>query len=239
MKIFCHYTVWDKETHVPWLMEGIRDCLPKGTHVDFVFDNCTDKSHLVFDEFRVNILTGYTVRSYDSKKKYRWPNTNDAIDRFMNSDCDVFLSPQDDQKIQDKHIFKNIETILKEDNLGLVGMRDGVIDGVNFFSSSFSRGYHYTTWLKSGDYREVDYINDGPILLTKRTVREVGKFDTEYIAHFADNDYSHRIKAAGLRVFVMGCEIVHEKWGRLTASEVWSADVSTHDNNLYNSKWRS
>ncbi len=245
MRYYIHYTIWNKGGHVPWLCEGIVNCIPKySAIIDFVLDNCTDDSeaNLRWCMTHENLLKGWDVRVFKSEKKYRWPNTNDAMARFMQSDCDVFLSPQDDQKLQDHHLTANLEEVLNR-RADVIGMRDGINDGNKYYSSNFSKATGRTKWLKSGEYREVDYVNDGPIALTKNAINKVGYFDTEFWAHYADNDYCHRAKEKGLKVYVMGAEVIHEKWdckkcGALIPSEVWSQEFSTHDYERYKAKWQ-
>ena len=243
MKIFLHYTIWNKEGHIPWICEGIKKSMPKNTVLDFVFDNPTDNGvnqlqiymNLPANEY--GSLRGYKCHYYVSSKKLRWPNTNDAIERFMKSDCDLFLSPQDDMKIQDKFLVENLTKLYQENTeVGLVGMRDGLI-GNDFYSSCHSPGGTNTKYLRSGEYQKVDFVNDGPVCLNKRTVQKVGLFDTEYWAHFGDNDYCFRCNDLGLNNFVMGAEVVHEKWGSIEASEVWNQEYSNHDWEVYRRKW--
>lgn len=254
MKIFVFYVVWNKAAHIPWICEGIRTAIPDGSIVDFTLDNCTDKTEenliTIFNSsiaeqssIHYGSLYGKKFNSRYSRKKYRWPNTNDAIDRFMDSDCDLFFSPQDDQQIQDKKIIPNLlKLFANEPNVGLVGMRDGIDIEGKYYSSNFSKGTPKTVWLNQGEYKEVVYVNDGPIAIHRSTIEKVGKFDENFWAHYADNDYSFRCSEFGLRNFVMGADIVHEKWdckncGALKPSEVWSQEFSSHDYNYYRQKW--
>lgn len=235
--IYLHYTIWNKAAHIPWIVEGIVNCIPKGSIVDFVFDNCTDSSRANF-LMMADSLKDYRVREFQSTKKYRWPNTNDALNRFILSDCEIFLSPQDDQKLQDRHL---IDNLLKVPESGIIGMRDGVTEG-QYWSSNFSRGTGRTIWLRSGRFQKVSFVNDGPIALHRSTVLKVGTFDEQFWAHYADNDYSHRCEEQGLDNYVMGAEVIHEKWecrkcGPLVPSEVWTAEFSSHDYEKYRKKW--
>lgn len=244
MKIFLHYTIWNKGTHVPWLVNGIRQTFPYGTELDFVMDNCTDDSRQNLINCIQSItgfpsLGNYKVRVFTGTKKYRWPNTNDAIERFMQSDCDLFVSPQDDQKLQNPFLMNDLFELYRRegiDSVGIVGMRDGIDFAGKMHSSPFStsKADHY---LRPGEYRQVQIVNDGPICLSKQTVQKVGVFDTQFWAHYNDNDYCFRCESAGLKNFVMGCELVHEKWGNVQASEVWSQEFSTHDYTVYRKKW--
>ena len=114
--------------------------------IDFVFDNCTDESVYYFKNH--NIINTHQVVYFESDKKLRWPNTNDAIERFLKSDCDIFLSPQDDMKVQDKFILQNLENLYsRERNIGIVGMRDGIKRDKNqFYSSCHSRTLKTFQW---------------------------------------------------------------------------------------------
>lgn len=252
MKFFVHYTIWNKGAHVPWICEGIRTAFPENTIVDFTLENCTDASELnlktIFENSNTpnyyGSLFGKPHSYRHSQKKYRWANVNDAIDRFMLSDADVFISPQDDMQIQDKDLVRNITNFFKEkSNVGLIGLRDVIVEN-KYYSSSFSYGSPETHWLTQGDYMPVNYVNHDPVILTKETVRKVGKFDEEYIIHYVDNDYSFRCLEAGLQNYVMGAFIVHEKGeckicGALQPSDVWTQEVSAHDYNIYFNKWKN
>jgi len=245
MKFYIHYTIWNKSGHIPWICDGIKTSAPKNSIIDITFDNCIDDSIKNFEtclrsrENEYGSLKGFIVNYRNSEKKLRWPNTNDALERFMKSDCDLFFSPQDDMKIQDKFVYKNLENLYMIEGVGMVGMRDGIVMSTNqFYSSSHSPGGGHTTiWLRSGEYKEVDYVNDGPICLNKNAVEKVGLFDLEYWAHFGDNDYCFRATQNGLQNYVMGAEIVHEKWGNVQPSEVWNQEYSLHDHEVYNRKW--
>jgi len=233
MKFFVHYTIWNKEDHISWICDALA-YFPK-IQLDFVFDNCTDNS--INKLISHKIITTHDLKYYQSNKKLKWPNTNDAIQRFMLSDCDIFITPQDDMKLQDKFIFENLTNLFNaEENIGIVGMRDGILGG-KFYSSCHSPGGSNTTYLKSGEYKRVDFVNDGPIAFNKKTIEKVGLFDIEYWAHFNDNDYCFRCSEIGLNNYVMGAEIVHEKWGSIQASEVWSQEYSEHDWGVYRRKW--
>lgn len=247
MKFYIHYTIWNKQDHISWICEGIKTAIPKGSIIDFVFDNCNDESINNFydckdlNEHGYGSLRGYDVKWFISNKKLRCPNTNDAIERFLKSDCDLFLSPQDDMKIQDKFLCENLIKLYSENTkVGFVGMRDGfAFDGKMYSSCHSHKTPTPTTWLRTGQYIKVKYANDGPICLSKDAINNIGLFDTEYWAHYIDNDYCFRANRLGYNNFVMGAEIVHEKWGKVQQSEVWSQEYSTHDYELYKTKWEN
>lgn len=251
MKIYCSYVYWNKGGMLRWVCDGIKKSLPKGSIVDFVFDNCTDDSEKIFQTLinapadAYGSLRGFEVRWFSSTKKLRMPNVNDAIERFMKSDAVLFLTPQDDMKLQDPYIAQNLTKLYQEcANIGIVGMRDGIIPG-RYYSSSHSPGGPPptpTTYLRSGEYKLVDQVNDGPLVLSKFSVEKVGLFNCDYWAHYHEPDYGWRAQELGLSNYVMGCEIVHEKWGCKTCgeiqqSEIWSQEYSSHDYDLHKSRW--
>lgn len=246
MKIYCHYTYWNKGGMLRWITEGIKRSLPKGSIVDFVFDNCTDDSENIFKTLikaprdQYGSLRDFDVRWFSSTKKLRMPNTNDAIERFMKSDAALFLTPQDDMKLQDPYIAQNLTKLYQEcANIGIVGGRDGIIPG-RYFSSSHSPGAPFptpTTYLRSGEYKLVDQVNDGPLVLSKFSIEKVGVFNCDYWAHYHEPDYGWRAQQVGLSNYVMGMEIVHEKWGGIQQSEIWSQEYSSHDYDLHKSRW--
>lgn len=225
---------------IQWFAKGINYCIPKGSTVDFVLDNCTDRSKYFVEELRnsPHSLKDYTFNWYESQKSYRWQNTNDAIDRFMQSDCDLFLSPQDDQKLQDSHLVADLIKIHQNhSNVGIIGMRDGITQG-QYWSAHHSQIGPNTYWLRSGEYFPVDEINDGPICINKNTVNKVGLFDVDsFIAFYTDKDYSIRCRKAGLQNFVLGTEIVHEKWGIVQASTIYTQEIASHDFQAFKNKY--
>lgn len=241
MKIFLHYVIWNKETMTEWLFKGIDYFLPTGSHIDIVLDNCIDQTEYFVKECfagRSNHFTreNFTYEYFKSTKSFRFQNTNDAIERFMKSDCDIFLSPQDDQKIQDDNLTDNLERLYDKPNCGIVGMRDGITKG-QFWSAQHSQRGRNTIWLSSGESTPVNYVNDGPICLNKKVISQVGLFDVEnFIAFNIDLDYSIRCRQAGFQNYVMGAEIVHEKWGNVIASTLYTQEISAHDEDAYNLK---
>lgn len=246
MKLYLHYTIWNKAAHVPWLCEGIRTAIPKDSKIDFVLDNCTDDTEknlaTMMNVSGYGSLVGYNVQVHKSSTPYRWPNTNKAIKRFLESDCTHFLSPQDDQQIKDKFIVRNLEDLYLNERVGMVGMRDGIDFNGDYFSSMFSDAGQNVRWLVAGEYMKVRYVNDGPICLSRDVIESVGLFDTEFIAHYADNDYSFRCLRSGFENYVMGAEIVHEKWGckvcgEIQPSQVWLKEIAEHDYERYKKKW--
>lgn len=122
-------------------------------------------------------------------------------------------------------------------------MRDGIDFDNSYFSSNFSfNAPNQATFLKSGEYKRVRHVNDGPLLLSRQTINKVGLFTEDMWMHYVDTDYSYRCLEAGLNNYVMGAEVIHEKWGcrvcgDIQASEVWGDEFSKHDHQIFRSKW--
>lgn len=227
MKYYCHYTIYLPPIHIPWLMRGLGFRLPKGSIIDVVFDNPSNPDACIkeMEVQKKSHLKDFVVFCEVSTEKYRMPNTNRALERFLKSDCDIFITPQDDQKIQGYNFIDNISNLYsQEKNIGIVSGRSGFKD-LSFkgmFSSSFVFN-NTTKWIGSGEYKAVNLINDGPLILSKEVVEIVGLFDMNMTVFYIEVDYAFMCKKAGLQNYVLGMEIVHETWGRERSSEVYKA----------------
>lgn len=226
MKGYLHYNIWNKEQNMPLIMKGINFFVPKNTILDFSFEDCRDKSFEVFQGLKDTYLSEYDCRVHQTSKKYRMKNFNDSIVRFLDTDCDFILSPQDDQWIQDSKLFENIIKLYQqESNVGIVGMRDGfTFSFKNYYSSHFSeKTNELVRWLQSGEYEKVKCINDGALLLSKETINKIGLFDESMNAFYIENDYCARCIKQGLTNYVMGAELIHLKLSCIE-SELYDAD---------------
>ena len=228
MKFYLNYNIWNKESHIDILLRCIKYFIPPTVIIDFTFEDLKDSSLINFNNSNntQKYLINHQYTATETSLKYRMKNINAAIERFLKTDCDVFIAPQDDQFIQDSRLLDNIRNLYsQENNIGLVGMRDGFEYGYkNYFSSNFSISIpsYNTTWLKSGDYKCVDIVNDGPLVLHRKTIEKVGLFDAEnFNVFYIEDDYCLRCKKLGLRNFVLGGEILHMKFGSVLRSELY------------------
>lgn len=247
MKGYLHYNIWNKESHVEWILRSINYFIPKDTIIDFSFESCTDSSISIFNQYKDIYLKQYHVIYTETDIKYRMKNFNEAIKRFLNTDCDFIVSPQDDQFIQDANIMENLINIFKSNNnVGLIGMRDGfTFNYENYYSSHFSfKTDFFKKWLKSGEYINVKNLNDGPLALSRETIEKVGLFDDDMNVFYIENDYCARCLKAGLSNYVMGVELLHiklwleikEKVYGVIASEVYDKNFGEIDLNIFNRK---
>ncbi len=242
MKPYIHYNIWNKASHISLILEGINKFVDKNSFIDITFESPQDSSVQMFDELKHKFLDGYNYSSRIVTERYRLKNANDSMRRFMDSDFDFFLTPQDDQWIQDSGLIENISNLYKkESNVGLIGLRDGFdYNFGNMISSHFSVKTGGTIrWVKSGEYAKVQAVNDGAMIVNKETINKVGYFDAEnFNAFYIEMDYSARCNKAGLSNYVLGAELVHLKLGGTMASELYDSglDYGAKDLSMLRSK---
>lgn len=227
MKPYVYYDIWNKESHIAWILDGIEKFVPRNSFIDFTFEDLQDDSEIQFNINKAKFLRDFKYRQEVISDKYRFKNVNNAIRRFMASDCDFFISPQDDQKIQDSRLIGNIEFLYKSiPNIGLIGLRDAISEsGFKVVASSHFSSKEANTerqWLASGEYIAADIVNDGALILNKNTVNKVGLFDdVNFAAFYIEYDYCLRCKKEGLVNYLLGAELVHEKFGKILPSELY------------------
>lgn len=239
MKAYLHYNIWNKSEHIEWIVRNISYFVPKNTVIDISFEDCIDGSYEIFNNCK-GLLKDYEVISTITDKKYRMKNFNLAIDRFLKTDCDFIISPQDDQFIQDSNLINNLTNLFSSiSNVGLVGMRDGfTFDYKDYYSSNFSiKTPNFKKWLNSGEYQKVKSVNDGALAISKKTVNTVGLFDEKMNVFYIETDYCARCIKLGFDNYVMGSEFVHVKIGAKN-SEVYNPELKfgAIDLSILNSK---
>jgi hypothetical protein len=227
MIFYIHYNIWNKEKHIIPILEKIKEFVPKNSYLDFTFENIKDESLKIFEENKDEYLSDFNLQYFTSTEKYRMKNCNNSIDRFLNSDADIFLTPQDDQFFVSSNVFQDIKNLYqKEQNIGLVGLRDGFSrNHTNMYSSKFSvQNAMWIQWLEEGEYKLVDVVNDGPVVISKDTINKIGKFDAYNInAFYIEYDYCARCIKSGLNNYVLGSNIRHEKIGAIQ-SELYNQE---------------
>jgi hypothetical protein len=240
MRGYLHYNIWNKANHIDLILRGINYFVPKDTIIDISFEDCFDNSIEIFDSLKNKYLEGYEVVVTKASRKYRMKNFNDAIERFMNTNCDFIVSPQDDQFIQDYNLFDNLKNLISTQNVGIIGTRDGfTFDFREYYSSHFSvKTPQHVKWLKSGEYQKVKCINDGALIIPKSTISKVGLFDENMTAFYIENDYCARCIKGGFDNFVIGVELLHIKLFGAIASELYenNFDYANKDLQIFQSK---
>jgi len=149
---------------------------------------------------------------------------NTMINYFMNeTDKDALIVLHEDMLINGFSLFSDLDKLLStESNIGFIGGRDGFEWGYDqMYSSPFSKSiYHHL--LDIGQYQKVPIVNFGPVVYTRELVTKIGKMDAEsYTYAYADQDYSFRASSVELDNYVIGMDIVHEKFGNIAQGTPW------------------
>jgi len=226
VKTFVGYTIWNKVDMIAWLLGGIVNNFPKGTHVGFCFDNCTDDSEAAFDAMRGYWLDrrGFIVHKLAPPVTVGLVGgTNILLDIFMGTDCDICFTPQDDQRIENP-VHLDLERLMAAygPRLGGVGCRDGFYAG--YASPVCSRwstsGLPYAPQrLETGEWAERPYYNDGPVAYPRHLVSAIGKLDAGFGGFYVWCDYGGTAEKAGFKNVILGGEVTHACWGRFTPSK--------------------
>lgn len=171
---------------------------------------------------------------------------NTMIDYFMNhTDKDVLVVLHEDMLINGFSLFSDLDRLLTEKyNIGFIGGRDGFNWGyTEMWSSPFSKS-KYKYLLDIGQYQKVKLVNFGPVVYTRKTVEKIGKLDAEsYVYAYADQDYALKAASHGLNNYVIGMDVIHEKFGSLDKVPKWcqnkagEARIAKDFYNL-NKRWR-
>ncbi len=239
MRYAVAYSVYNKVDMISWLLDGIvRNFNSADTEVIFHFDICRDDSAQAFDAMTEFWLT---------KRGFKWtklvadplkPETREigghnAILRhcMANSDAYFFCIAQDDQ-----HFNQPITSCLERlsdtygTRLGMITGRDGYDWGYAKFCGSFWSESILQERLAHGDWRERQCMNTGPLVYNRNVVEKIGYQDESFIAYYGWDDYALRALEAGFVNGVLGMDITHAKFGRVTPTW-WAVDGNSaaHD----------
>lgn len=214
MKILLAYVIWNKVNMIHWLCTGIvKSFDPKQVDVYFLLDDPIDGTDEVCEKQVQGFLPGFNYKlDVFYKKGFKTEYHNVAIKYALDKGYDWVIFPQDDQKIQDPFLVKNLLSL--PSNCGVVGGRDGFNDltFTNAYGSLWSvptaAGYQ---WLKPGEWKYVRYINDGPIIYNRRVMQEVGYQDLGFKVFALELDMCRRAEGHGMKNIVLGTSIAHEK----------------------------
>jgi hypothetical protein len=187
----------------------------------------------------IHILTHY-------EERFEHNCNNTMIDYFMNkTDKDALIVLHEDMLIHTSSLLSDLDNLLtNETNIGFIGGRDGFNWGyTDMWSSPFSKS-KYKYLLDIGQYQKVKLVNFGPVVYTRKTVEKIGKLDAEsYVYAYADQDYALKAASHGLNNYVIGMDVIHEKFGSLDKVPKWcqnkagEARIAKDFYNL-NKRWR-
>lgn len=243
MKHLLGYVIWNKAEQIEWLIDGILESFdPKQVDLAFVFDNPTDGSFGKFTELLPK-LSAYNVVfvKVTGVDTYKFPCQNYLLEFAIEKrKYKTLICPQDDQKITDPYMIHNIENILDRDrHVGVIGLRDGFEFGYgNMVSSSWSESEYDQPRLNNGAWNQVKLINDGPIVYPISTIKKVGTHDVEsYNRFYIEDDYCMKCNEAGLRNYVMGNSLIHDRSKSSVASDHYSSNFGEQDLIKFRNKW--
>lgn len=219
MKVMIGVGVFGKQDMISWLLTGITNCFPRGSHVVFFFEACTDLSKQNFLDLAPTLLDGYTWSHGESADHLLEHGVHNwLIHQFMQSDCDTLVVPHDDNKFLNPSIVSDIQRIQTEygDKLGWISGRDGYERGYeNMISSPFSSSDTARKKLKVGEYTPRSQMNTGPVVYTRRLIEMIGGPDMAYEGWYWWDDYALKAKHAGLQNVLLGMDCLHEKFGSI------------------------
>jgi hypothetical protein len=234
MRFMVGYSVWEKQDMIGWLLEGIvKSFDPAKTDIVFHFDACADASEANYDAMAGHYLWRYgkwlpqqTQKISSSVEVREVGGHNRLIQHFMNSNCDMLIVAQDDQRFL-KDVCPHLEALHARygDRLGIVGGRDAYYANYGGFVGSRWSESLVNERVDHGQFVERPYMNSGPVAYTRKVVESVGLLDEEFRAYYVWDDYGARAKANGFVNGVMGMDVIHAKFGRTKATEWcdWSA----------------
>lgn len=240
MKTLVVYVIWNKHDMVRWICEGIIKSFPKETDIYFLLDDPIDGTDDVFEEDVPKWLNGYKIKvDIFGKKSFKYELLNIALEYGLANGYDWIICPQDDQKIQDPYLLNDLSKF--KEPIGLIGGRDGFwkLDYKNATGSMFSvpTGENYR-YLRPGEYTEVKYLNDGPLIYHRSTIEKIGFHDLGFKVFMSEVDYCERCFRAGLPNINLGMYLAHEKFGTLRTNFHYKKhDYSKLDNDYFHAKW--
>jgi hypothetical protein len=240
------YSVYNKVDMIAWLLDGVvRNFNPKTTEVVFHFDVCADDSIKAFSSMTDFWLTnrGFKWRvlvADQTKPQLREIGGHNAILRYCidATDAQFITIAQDDQHFN-QPVEEHIEALAKAfgDKLGMIGGRDGYDWGYHRFTGSFWSESALQERLKHGEWRERPCMNTGPLVYNRKVVEAIGYQDENFVAYYAWDDYALRAIKAGFINLVLGMDVTHAKFGRV--SPTWWAvtgENAAHDMALVKAK---
>ena len=246
-KYMIGYGVWNKRHMIGWLLEGVGTYAREARQLRFVFDSCEDESERMFDMLSEQIIGNVARSRHIEVSKGSSGETlhetglhNALLEHFIKeTDCDVLIVPQDDQRICGPIILR-MEGLLDcfGGRVGMVGGRDGYERGLSKITGSEWSESTLKDRLRPGVWAERSFLNSGPLIYVRTVVEKVGRIDPAYEHWYAWDDYCMRCKHEhGLTNVVVGTEIRHLKFGKVPSTTYYTDGSLKHDHDLFQRKW--
>lgn len=243
MKYLLAYVIWNKVNMLDWIADGIVESFnPDEADLHFILDNSTDGSLEKIKELTDSKLQAFTsIYTGYLKETYKFTCQNQAMKWCVALNYRAVICPQDDQKIIDKNLIKNIDNLFNiyGEKLGVIGLRDGFEFGYNdMISSGWSESIiSKLPRLKNGEHAERTIVNDGGLIYPNHLIKAIGYHDTEtYKRFFIEDDYCMKVKQAGFTNVVLGNSLIHDK--QLASFESTNtSDLAEKDLAAFKKKW--
>lgn len=227
MKLLVGYSVWNKTDMLSWLLEGVAaNFNPEHTEVAFHFDACSDGSDVAFDSLvpywllkRGNFKPEQVHKLTSAQEVREVGGHNRLIQLGLDRGCDAVIVAQDDQRFN-QEIHSHIEAlhVALGTKLGVVTGRDAYHEHYTSFTGSFWTESPVGTRLPHGGWAARPYMNSGPVVYNRNLVEKIGMLDENFRAHYVWDDYGARAHKAGFTNGVLGMDVTHAKFGRMTAT---------------------
>jgi GT2 family glycosyltransferase len=216
VKFSIAYTIHNKESVVPLIAESLVK-VPENVEVLILFDCCDDRSVELFLAGAQGI-PNLRVFENAGPDLYEIRANNFLLEQSRAEFCVLF---QDDMVPRD---FEFLDTLKKlsesQDRVGVVGFKDGfAMDAVNTFTDGYSSPWSDSKFtghpLNPGECKVVDFVNRGPLAISRNTVKTIGLLGDDFFPLFWDDcDYCIRARKGGWKVFVSHANILtDEGWG--------------------------
>ena len=239
MRRYCvGFSVWNKVDMIAWLIDGIvRNFTKDECEVVFFFDACTDGSEDAFNSIRPWWLDqrGYKTTAYRSDIAVGENGSHAVIiEHFRNTAADALIVFQDDMHLN-APVREPVEAIFTAfgSRTGVIGGRDGFFPGFTDMASAPHSMSRKSRKLAVNEWAEKPQVNSGPIIYPKEVVAACGGPSLDFKAFYIWEDYSLRAHKAGFRNAVLGVDIDHVKFGRVTATTMYTDDIAGHDAAVY------
>ena len=238
MKYIVAYSVWNKIDMLTWMLEGITENFnPADTEVVFHFDVCSDDSIIAFhalkDYWLARLGFKHKILVADQKgPQLREVGGHNKILHYMMEETDAqsVIIAQDDQRFN-QPIVAHLDKLDQHygNRLGVITGRDGYYWQFQKTAGSFWSDTYPPVQIRlaHGEWQERPCMNTGPLVYNRNVVSKVGYQDELFWAYYSWDDYALRAKNAGFVNGVLGMDITHAKFGRITST--WLSPHSNED----------
>ena len=205
--------------------------------------------YVVFDGFKtLENIKDYGLNNYDvivtQEEVFEHQCNNILIKMFLAGDCEYLIVCHEDMLLTGRTLVEDVKNlIIKEsiNGIGIIGGRDGFWPGyTNMYGSRFSKS-EVSHWLKTGEYHQTPLLNFGPIVYPRTTIDKIGLLDYNYKYAYAEQDFCLRAIKNGLSNYVLGMDLIHEKFGSINGIQAFMTEEGAKqiakDRELLSQKW--